>query len=135
VVLKAMDDHNWVFWNAAWHELGAMTLTVYSTLLGLSLLWLLSYHTRLVVKGVTSIENLKNKFPHGNPHHLGYCGNCCVFWCGPHWESRIATEVNSSSSSNVNPSSSSLQESLLFSPTTPRQDDMINIDEHIDLES
>jgi hypothetical protein len=135
VVLKAMDDHNWAFWNAAWHELGAMTLTVYSTLLGLSLLWLLSYHTRLVVKGVTSIENLKNKFPHGNPHHLGYCGNCCVFWCGPHWESRIATEVNSSSSSNVNPSSSSLQESLLFSPTTPRQDDMINIDEHIDLES
>ena len=122
-------------------------MAAYSFILGSTLVWLLGYHMRIIARGVTTAEAMKARYPNGNPHDDGCSRNCAVVWCGPHWPSRVVEEGAAGEDLHQNglfhgsrglgdapqpifPASTAGQEvtfvdshsleSMMFSPTTPR---------------
>jgi len=147
LVYERIANHNQSFWHSVKKSAGATVLAGFCLVMGLSIACLLGYHLKLICRGLSTYEDLKVKFPNGvNPHDQGWRRNCFVLWCGPHYPSRVVEDkaklslTNFSSSSRVagednlaapllsrsSPAGSgppqdilALNESLLFSPSTP----------------
>jgi hypothetical protein len=119
VVYKKREDDDVSLWKAVERSAGATVLAGFCFVIGLSLSCLLQYHLKLIIVGRTTYEDLKHVFMgKENPHDRGCVRNCLELWCSPHYPSRVvgnAVSVVIESTTDV----LQLNESLLFSPTTP----------------
>ena len=119
------------FWHAVKESAGATVIGGFCLVMGVSIFTLLFYHCKIITKGVTTSEDLKNIYFNGNPYDEGCWGNCIQLWCSPHYPSRVNSDPVSSfifsleqqdrqtRTSSPLPDVVALNEALLFSPSTP----------------
>lgn len=133
VVRRERDMHpdQFVFWEAVQTSPSASVLGLCCLVLGISVGLLLAYHVKIISRGVTTFEDVKQHFlGRQSPHHLGCLRNWVVLWCSPHFPSRIATSSNHDALLHEQLEEKQVEEeqvqdvlhmneALLFSPSTP----------------
>ena len=81
----------------------SIALIVYTGLISCCVGCLTSYHGKLVCTGITTNEEIRDKFSDDNPYDLGCPGNCRAFWYGGTSRVYIEGEYDAESLSRVEP--------------------------------
>jgi len=113
VLVKRAPHKHW--WKVLETEPASALIGAYAFVFAASLSSLLWYHVKLVSRGLSTSEEVKNRFPRGNPYALSCVDHWALLCCGPHWPSRVAEGASSASSA----SSAEVHDltSLLLSPS------------------